>query len=462
MAFTDLAFFGDSFTAGGTNGDSLSVRFSTQTANLLGVTEHNFGAGGARQNLNRVSGFADILTAVYQAVAPPSAAPYAPVSGWQASVIQASINNLNLNSVHADLTIVTSALLRAIHRLRAGGCYEALGVGTRWTFPSGSWSDVPTTDANSGTGIKRASSAGSTWSIAVPADFPGGRLKVYGPKAQSFGGLETFTADGSADGTLDNRTATLQSGSQSWEHGTTLSAGAHTIAGTVSPINSVENINGADFEVAGTKPVVIVLNTARSPNYPGGERTIVDADVTASNAAVVSALNTDFPSDPKVVLVDIDAVLGKNPANFGADQIHPNSTGAGLIAAAIAPAITTALGGGGGGGGGGVTGINTQLIGLGGRKPTYAAATNTGDEFVPEGRTFIHIKNGGASSITATLKAYGSGPGGNPVNDRTVTVPAGDERLAGPIDPAGFQGPDGLAQLTYSSATSVTVAVLKI
>jgi lysophospholipase L1-like esterase len=331
-----VAFYGDSFTEGVPNGgdggpSNLAHRYSTLTAGLLGVTEENHGVGGARNYLAA----GNILTNVYQTTAPASAAPYAAVH--QVCVIQASINNLNLNPVIADLGIVTDSLKRAIHRLRAGGTYEALG-GAMWSF-TGSWADVTTTTANSGTGVKRATGNGATWTLAVPADFPGGVLRIYGPKATDFGGIHTITVDGGAHGTIDNRDATIQSGSEAWEYPITLTAGAHTVHGVLSSLDSVDNLNGADFKVTST-PLVVVLNTARAPNYPGGEHTPVNADVVASNAAVASMLSSEFSGDPHVVLVDIDALLGANPANFGSDSVHPGDAGTALMATAIATAIT--------------------------------------------------------------------------------------------------------------------------
>lgn len=334
-----VAFFGDSFTEGVPNGidggpSDLAHRYATLTAGLLGVTEQNYGVGGARNFLS--AGY--ILTNVYQHTAPPSAAPYAPVH--QASVVQASINNLNLNPVMANLGIVTNSLKRAVHRLRAAGTYEALG-GAMWSF-TGSWTDVPTTTANSGTGVKRATANGAAWTLTVPADFSGGVLRVYGPKATGFGAVHTITVDGSAHGTVDNRNATIQSGSEVWEYPITLTAGAHTVHGVISSISTVDSINGADFEPT-SPPLVVVLNTARAPVYPGGEHTITNANVVASNAAVSSMLGAEFPGDPHVVLVDIDAVLGANPANFGSDSVHPGNAGTALMATAISQAITDAL-----------------------------------------------------------------------------------------------------------------------
>lgn len=334
-----VAFYGDSFTSGVPNGvdggpSDLAHRYATLTAGLLDATEENHGVGGARQHLAA----GNILTNVYQTTAPPSVAPYGAVH--QVAVVQASINNLTLAAVIADLGIVTDALARAVHRLRAAGTYEAYD-GAAWSF-TGLWADVATDTANSGLGVKRALANGAAWTLAVPADFPGGVLRVYGPKATGFGAVETITVDGAAHGSIDNRDATVQSGSQAWEYPVTLSAGAHTVHGVVSSIATVENINGADFEPAHS-PLVIVLNTARAPVYPGGEHTITDADVVNSNAAVAATLTTDFPGDPHVVLIDLDALLGANPANFGSDSIHPGDAGTALMADAIRDAILTNL-----------------------------------------------------------------------------------------------------------------------
>jgi hypothetical protein len=112
--------------------------------------------------------------------------------------------------------------------------------------------------------------------------------------------------------------------------------------GTISSINTVENLNGADFE-ATDQPLVIVLNTARTRNYPGGAHTITDTDVTNSNAAVASMISSTFPGDARVVLIDIDSLLGKNDAYLNADGIHPNDEGHARIAAVIGTAVTAAL-----------------------------------------------------------------------------------------------------------------------
>lgn len=329
---TRVAFFGDSFTEGIPGPTRPSLSFPARVAAMLGAHEDNYGVGGARNHQTTNT----ILSRALQLTNLPAAAPYQPTH--QAAVVQASINNLNLAAVIADMTIVTRSLQRTIHRLRAAGSYEAR-TGAMWAF-GGSWSNIDG-DTNSGTGIKRATANASTWTLTVPSDFPGGVLRVYGYKATGFGAIETITVDGAAHGSLDNRDATATSGSEPWEYPITLAAGTHTIVGTISSLATVESLNGADFEST-DPPIVVVLNTAKTRNYPGGAHTIVDADVTASNAAVAAMLTATWPGDSRIALVDIDTLLGKNDAYLNSDGIHPNDAGAALIANAITSAIVAA------------------------------------------------------------------------------------------------------------------------
>jgi len=330
-ALTNAAFFGDSFTAGSPGPSDLAHRFSSLAAGLLGVTEDNFGVGGARQALTDNQ----ILTQIYQHTPLTAEPPYAPT--FTVGVVQVSINNLNNNSMHNDLGIVTRSLRRAIERLRAGGSFEA-HTGAEWTF-DGSWSNVTEPTTSTGGGIRRASANGATWGLAVPDTFPGGTLRFYGYKLPGYGAVETFTVDGVEHGSVDNRGSTIAgAGGEPWEYRIALSPGAHDITGVVSSISSFEWLNGADFE-AGQKPLVIVLNTARAPAYPGSDHPITDQDVADSNAAVTAMISTVYGSDNRVVLVDIDAVLNKDPSRFGVDQIHPNDIGAALIAQAIADEV---------------------------------------------------------------------------------------------------------------------------
>lgn len=104
----------------------------------------------------------------------------------------------------------------------------------------------------------------------------------------------------------------------------------------------------------------------------------------------------------------------------------------------------------------------TQSISLAGLAPVYSAAAAGGDSFRPADRTFLHIKNGSAAAITATLVTPGTVQG-LAVEDVAVPVPAGAERMVGPLSPELFRHrADGLGDITWSAAASVTFAVVNI
>ena len=104
--------------------------------------------------------------------------------------------------------------------------------------------------------------------------------------------------------------------------------------------------------------------------------------------------------------------------------------------------------------------ITAQTISRDGLNPTYASAASGGDAFVNTGVEFIHIKNGDVSAKTLTIVTQAT-VDSQAVADRTVSIPAGEERLVGPFPGSTYNDSDVKVQLTYSDVTSVTIAVLK-
>jgi hypothetical protein len=109
--------------------------------------------------------------------------------------------------------------------------------------------------------------------------------------------------------------------------------------------------------------------------------------------------------------------------------------------------------------------LTKQLIAQTGTGPTYAAATVSGDTCQPTVRGFLHVKNAGGSPVTVTIPARVAqfnepGFGDIPVADLVVVVPAttGDRMIAIPPE---SHGSGGVASVTYSGVTSVTVAYLE-
>lgn len=106
--------------------------------------------------------------------------------------------------------------------------------------------------------------------------------------------------------------------------------------------------------------------------------------------------------------------------------------------------------------------LTPQVVSLAGLAPAYGAAAASTK--IPCGeRTFLHVKNAAGSSMTVTVAATAK-VRGQAAADLVITVPAttGD-MMIGPVTADLFAGAaDGLAAITYSSTTSVTVAALRI
>lgn len=106
--------------------------------------------------------------------------------------------------------------------------------------------------------------------------------------------------------------------------------------------------------------------------------------------------------------------------------------------------------------------LTPQTITVTGMNPVYSAAA-AGSKIQCSDRMFLHVKNAAGSSMTVTLAATATSHG-QKAADVVVTVPAttGDAMI-GPIFADLYAGlSDGLATITYSSTTSVTVAAIRL
>jgi hypothetical protein len=103
--------------------------------------------------------------------------------------------------------------------------------------------------------------------------------------------------------------------------------------------------------------------------------------------------------------------------------------------------------------------LTRQVIVRTGTGPTYAAAAVGGDKVPPGSNNFLHVKNGGGAPITVTVDATRPCDQGYD-HDLVVSVPAGGDRMIGPLPADRFAGTDSLVAVTYSGVGSVTVAAL--
>lgn len=104
--------------------------------------------------------------------------------------------------------------------------------------------------------------------------------------------------------------------------------------------------------------------------------------------------------------------------------------------------------------------LTNQQAAVTGKAVTFAAAAGGGDTVNIDGTIVLIVRNGDASSKTVTVVRPGT-EFGAAVADVPVTVPAGETWVIGPL-PQSFEDTDGLADITYSAVTSVTIAAVRV
>ena len=106
--------------------------------------------------------------------------------------------------------------------------------------------------------------------------------------------------------------------------------------------------------------------------------------------------------------------------------------------------------------------LATQTINRTGLTPAYTAVTAS-DTFVPDGQTFLHVKNGGASPDTCVCVVAAGDPPGLTIADNSVSVTNAQERMIGPFPANFFADPTtGLCTVTHGFTTTVTSGVFKL
>lgn len=109
--------------------------------------------------------------------------------------------------------------------------------------------------------------------------------------------------------------------------------------------------------------------------------------------------------------------------------------------------------------------LTTQAITRAGTIITPVAATGGGDAMSCGANNFLRVVNGGGGSINVTIAIVaGATPWPNAAYTSTVVaVGAGVTKDIGPIPSGLYQdATTGLAQITYSGVTTVTVAAIQL
>lgn len=90
---------------------------------------------------------------------------------------------------------------------------------------------------------------------------------------------------------------------------------------------------------------------------------------------------------------------------------------------------------------------------------SFASAAEAGDKVEPGTNVYLLVRNGSGGSITVTLDATGLTFNGGNVPDTAKAVAAGAVAMI-PVTPEYRNSSDGLAAITYSGVSSLTVAAL--
>lgn len=94
-----------------------------------------------------------------------------------------------------------------------------------------------------------------------------------------------------------------------------------------------------------------------------------------------------------------------------------------------------------------------------GNAVTYQNAAGGGDQYAASAQARLHVRNGGGSPITVTIKSQAPCSQGT-VHDTTVVIGNAADKILGPYDPARYADANGFVQITYTGVTSVTVGVI--
>lgn len=105
--------------------------------------------------------------------------------------------------------------------------------------------------------------------------------------------------------------------------------------------------------------------------------------------------------------------------------------------------------------------LTPQSIALTGTSVSFTAAGGSGDKVKAGPGVELEVKNASGGSITVTVATPGTDRFGSAIADIAVAVADGAHKRIRLNDRALNDTTDGLVHVTYSSATSVTVAATR-
>jgi hypothetical protein len=103
----------------------------------------------------------------------------------------------------------------------------------------------------------------------------------------------------------------------------------------------------------------------------------------------------------------------------------------------------------------------TSRAGLDLDATAIAADAGLTESWPGSGAEFLYVNNGGTGALTVTLTIPVQ-VDGQSVASKTVSVPAGARWLIGPFPPTSYNDSSRNVHISWSTATSVKVAVLRV
>ncbi len=102
--------------------------------------------------------------------------------------------------------------------------------------------------------------------------------------------------------------------------------------------------------------------------------------------------------------------------------------------------------------------LTAQIPRITGTALTFASASGGGDTCPISNTGCLHVKNGSGSPIDVTIAVPGTDDFGQARPDPVIAVAAGAHTVIGPLSSPLLANGSGVVDISYSSATSVTVA----
>jgi len=107
--------------------------------------------------------------------------------------------------------------------------------------------------------------------------------------------------------------------------------------------------------------------------------------------------------------------------------------------------------------------ITVQTLSTAGLTPVFTAASVSGDEFLNDGHTFVHIKNSVAATNAVIIASkVAPVPKGLVAINVTADVSASGERMSGFFDRDAYNDSSGCVQMTYTTHTGLTIAAISV